>query len=92
MPHFSIFLFCTGLVQFLFPINDEVVYVILVVVSIFAAQYIILTCLPLVFRQCPFQTPLTTILWHIGHILVIASLFLFARFNYVQVKIKKLWN
>jgi len=71
------FPFLRGLIDFLFAINDEVADVILVIVSVFAAIYVILTLLPAILRECPFQTPQTSIFWYFGHILAIVSLSLF---------------
>lgn len=85
--HAAISLFFAGLTEFLFAINDEVADVILVIVSAFAAIYVILTLLPAIFRQCPFQTPLTSIFWYFGHILAIASLSLFTCSSRVRSKI-----
>jgi hypothetical protein len=55
MLHAAIFLFFAGLTEFLFAINDEFADLILVSVSVFAAIYIILTFLPEIRRECPFQ-------------------------------------
>ena len=88
--HAAICLFLVGLVEFLFAINDEVADVILVAVSIFVSLYGILTFLPVIFRHCPFQTPLTSILWYIGHILAISSLYPFSCSSRVLRKIKVL--
>ncbi|KAH9954569.1 hypothetical protein BC827DRAFT_1143419, partial [Russula dissimulans] len=62
MLHAAIFLFFVGLVEFLFAFNDEVAVVVLVVVSIFVVLYVILTAIPMIFQNSPFQTPLTWVL------------------------------
>jgi len=90
MLHAAIFLFFAGLVEFLFAINDEVADVILVTVTIFGALYIILTFLPVISRQCPFQTPLTSIFWYTGHILAISFLYPFTCSNHVRARIHEL--
>ena len=92
LMHAAIFLFFAGLVEFLYTINHEVAYVVLVTVSIFAATYIVLTSLPVLFRQCPFQTPLSSILWYLGHFLVITFLSLFSWSNHVRANIEEFWR
>ncbi|KAH9971852.1 hypothetical protein BGW80DRAFT_1318805 [Lactifluus volemus] len=67
MMHAAIFLFFAGLVEFLFAINDEVATVILVTVCIFGAAYIFLTAFPVLYYQCPYQTPLTSSIWYTVH-------------------------
>ncbi|KAI9508981.1 hypothetical protein F5148DRAFT_1191240 [Russula earlei] len=84
MLHTAIFLFFVGLVDFLFAFNDEVASVVLVAVSLFAAIYITLTAHPVVFRNSPFQTPLTSVLWYAGHIIALVSLFLFRFSGHVR--------
>ncbi|KAI0291172.1 hypothetical protein B0F90DRAFT_406678 [Multifurca ochricompacta] len=92
LMHAAIFLFFAGLVEFLFNINHEVARVVLVIVSIFAVTYVALTALPVIFRQCPFQTPLSSLLWYLGHIFVVVCLFLFAWSNHSRVKIEEFWR
>ncbi|KAH9058077.1 hypothetical protein EDB87DRAFT_1685723 [Lactarius vividus] len=89
LMHAAIFLFFAGLVEFLYAINHEVAYVVLVAVSIFATTYIVLTSLPVIFRQCPFQTPLSSIIWYLGHFLVIVFLSLFSWSNHVRAHIEE---
>ncbi|KAI9454473.1 hypothetical protein BJY52DRAFT_724952 [Lactarius psammicola] len=92
LMHAAIFLFFAGLVEFLYAINNEVAYVVLVAVSIFATTYIVLTSLPVIFRQCPFQTPLSSIIWYLGHFLVIIFLSLFSWSNHVRANIEEFWR
>ena len=84
LMHAAIFLFFAGLVEFLYAINHEVAYVVIVAVSIFAVVYIALTSLPVLNRQCPFQTPLSSIIWYLGHFLVIAVLSLASWSNHIR--------
>jgi hypothetical protein len=86
MLHTAIFLFFVGLCEFLFAINDEVAEVITVAVCILIAVYFTLTLLPAIYRHCPFQTPLTSVLWHIGHLFAISFLYLFSYSRKVRVK------
>ena len=90
MLHAAIFLFFAGLVEFLFAFNDEVAEVVLVTVTVFGALYIILTFLPVIFRQCPFQTPLTSVFWYTGQILAISFLYPFTFSNHVRTSIHEL--
>jgi len=89
--HAAIFLFFAGLIKFLFNINNEVAHVILGVVCFFAAIYVILTFLPVIFQQCPFQTPLTSVFWYIAHIIAVIVLFPFTCSSHVRAKIEELW-
>jgi hypothetical protein len=72
--HAAIFLFFAGLVEFLFAINDEVARVVVAVIGFFAALYFFLTSLPVLYRQCPFWTPLTAVLWYITYVIMIVIL------------------
>jgi len=90
--HASIFLFFAGLVEFLLNINHEVAHVVLAVVLLFAAIYVILTGLPVISQDCPFQTPLTSVIWYIGHVITIISLFPFTCSNHVRSMIDDLWK
>ena len=76
MLHAAIFLFFVGLCEFLFTVNDEVAEVVVVAVSILAAIYFFLTLLPAISPDCPFQTPLTSLLWYIGHFFAISFRYL----------------
>ena len=72
--HAAIFLFFAGLVEFLFAINDEVAQVVVAVIGVFATLYFFLTSLPVLYRQCPFWTPLTAVLWYMSYITMIVIL------------------
>jgi Family of unknown function (DUF6535) len=90
--HAAIFLFFAGLIEFLLNINDEVAHVVLAVVCIFAAIYVILTFLPVIYQQCPFQTPLTSVFWYTAHIIAVIVLFPFTCSSHVRAKIEELWS
>ncbi|KAH9177094.1 hypothetical protein EDB89DRAFT_1938138 [Lactarius sanguifluus] len=92
LMHAAIFLFFAGLVEFLYTINHEVAYAVLMAVSIFATTYVVLTSLPVLFQQCPFQTPLSSIIWYLGHLLVIAFLSLFSWSNHIRAFIEECWR
>ena len=89
--HAAIFLFFAGLIEFLLHINHEVAHVVLVIVCIFAAIYVTLTFLPVIFQQCPFQTPLTSVFWYIAHIIAAVVLFPFTCSSHVRTKVEELW-
>jgi hypothetical protein len=65
--HISVFLFFTGLVEFLLPTNKTVAYVTLGCVALFAYSYGILTILPNLSFNCPYRTPLSGITWRLSH-------------------------
>jgi hypothetical protein len=90
--HAAIFLFFGGLVEFLFAVNHEVAHVVLAVVCVFATIYIVITALPIIYRQCPFQTPLTSGLWYLSRILSIISLSPGTFSSHIRTKIDGLWG
>ena len=90
--HAAIFLFFAGLVEFLLNINHEVAHVVVAVICVFAAIYVILTFLPVLFQQCPFQTPLTSVFWYIGHVITVITLFPFTCSSHVRTKVEELWS
>ncbi|KAF8261790.1 hypothetical protein EI94DRAFT_762801 [Lactarius quietus] len=65
--HVSVFLFFTGLVDFLLPINTTVAYFTLGCVALFALAYATLTILPNLRFNCPYRTPLSAITWRLSH-------------------------
>ena len=90
--HVAIFLFFVGLVEFLFAINHEVAKVVRAAICLFAAIYVILTGLPVIFQYCPYQTPLTSGFWHALHILAIFLLSPFTFSSRLRIKIGELWK
>lgn len=92
LMHGAIFLFFAGLIEFLFAVDDEVAYIMLVAVCLLAAAYITVTALPVFFHQCPYQTPLTSIIWYTGHFLAMGTWGLFACFNRNRAKIEEFWR
>jgi hypothetical protein len=63
--HISLFLFLTGLFGFLFPINLAIAYLALSILVVSAGFYAIVTALPLINYQCPYQTPLSAGVWRV---------------------------
>ncbi|KAI0247268.1 hypothetical protein BJV78DRAFT_1285694 [Lactifluus subvellereus] len=90
--HAAIFLFFAGLIDFLFAVNDEVARVVLVAFCVLAAAYIVVTTLPVIFHQCPYQTPLTSCIWYSYHLFAMGALCLFAYSNCIRTRIGHLWD
>ncbi len=90
--HVAIFLFCAGLIEFFLAINDEVAQIVRAVICIFVAIYIILTSLPIIFQQCPFRTPLTSVFWCITRTIIIGFLSPFTCSDRVRTKVRELWR
>jgi hypothetical protein len=90
--HAAIFLFFAGLVEFLFAINHEVAQVVLAVICFFAAFYVVLTSLPVIFQQCPFQTPLTSVFWYMTHIIAVVCLSPFTCSSHIRTRLDELWK
>ena len=65
----SVLLFFSGLVVFAFRGNIIVAYITIAVVTFCVLCYIILTLAPLVFYDCPYQTPLSTPLWFCSQVI-----------------------
>ncbi|TDL27703.1 hypothetical protein BD410DRAFT_325099 [Rickenella mellea] len=63
--HLSLFLFFTGLVVFLLPIDLRVALPMIIVLIIGVILYTTITFLPMVYKNCPYRTPLTPTLWNI---------------------------
>ncbi|KAJ7665743.1 hypothetical protein B0H17DRAFT_1210862 [Mycena rosella] len=61
--HMSLVLFFAGLVAFLLPINRTVMAVAAALLGIVVAIYCALSVLPLLYFDCPYRTPFSTVLW-----------------------------
>ncbi|CAK5263420.1 unnamed protein product [Mycena citricolor] len=61
--HASLVLFLAGLVAFLVPVNVIIMSISSALLGLFVFVYLLFTVLPLFFLDCPYQTPLTRILW-----------------------------
>jgi len=59
----SVFLFFAGLVAFAFRANNTVAYITVAIVGLCFLSYIVLTLMPLIFHDCPYYTPFTSVLW-----------------------------
>ncbi|KAH9056367.1 hypothetical protein EDB87DRAFT_1238862 [Lactarius vividus] len=66
--HISVFLFFTGLVEFLFSIDTTVAYATLGCIMVFALAHVILTVLPNIYLNCPYDTPLSGFTWRISQL------------------------
>ncbi|KAJ7119463.1 hypothetical protein C8R44DRAFT_788116 [Mycena epipterygia] len=63
--HMSLLFFFGGLVAFLYPINKTVAGVAAGILGIVMLLYASMTALPLVRFDCPYKTPLSTVLWSV---------------------------
>ena len=59
----SVLLFFAGLVVFAFLANHTVANITLSIVGFCFLSYIVFTLMPLIFHDCPYWTPLTSVLW-----------------------------
>jgi hypothetical protein len=60
----SVHLFFAGLVAFAFRASHTVAYFTLAIVGFCVLSYLSLTLMPLIFHDCPYYTPLTSVLWY----------------------------
>ena len=61
--HLSLFLFFGGLVIFLFNVNHEVFRYVICWIGIFSVVYGLITLLPLIRHDSPYNSPLSTLAW-----------------------------
>jgi hypothetical protein len=59
----SILLFFSGLVVFAFRANNIVAFITLAIVASCCLWYLALSLMPLIFHDCPYQTPLSALFW-----------------------------
>src|SRR6266404_2292123 len=67
--HISLFLFFGGLLVFLFNVDHKLAHIILAFVIPCLFIYTLLTALPVVYYDCPFKTPLTSILSYLTYLI-----------------------
>jgi len=65
----SVLLFFSGLVVFAFRGNIIVAYITVAIVAFCVLWYTILTLAPLIFHDCPYQTPFSTPLWFCAQVI-----------------------
>ncbi|KAF8493469.1 hypothetical protein F5888DRAFT_828214 [Russula emetica] len=65
--HLSVFLFLIGLAMFFIIINKTVAIVLSIFVGIIGMAYFTLSILPCLYRNCPYGTPVSSILWCLWH-------------------------
>jgi hypothetical protein len=63
--HISVFLFFLGMIEFLFPINNTVMLVVLGFVIAVVCTYLLLTIFPLSCLNFPYSTPLSPLVWRL---------------------------
>jgi hypothetical protein len=73
--HLSLFLFFSGLIVFLFNVNQEVFIAAATWIGLFSMLYALITLLPLIRQDSPYYAPLSTPAW-----------FLYAGLQYVTFK------
>ncbi|KAI9434963.1 hypothetical protein H4582DRAFT_2100676 [Lactarius indigo] len=62
----SLLLFFVGLIVFAFLANRIVAYITIGIVGFCFLSYIALTLMPLLYHDCPYYTPFTSLLWYIA--------------------------
>lgn len=65
--HISLFLFFGGLILFLYKIEAKLARIVLAIIIPGLVIYILLTALPVIYYDCPFKTPLTSVLSYITY-------------------------
>jgi hypothetical protein len=65
--HVALFLFFAGLLVFLFNLNTTLALISLVFIVPALFLYVILTALPVFFYDCPYKTPLTSVLSYLTY-------------------------
>ncbi len=85
----SILLFFAGLVVFAFRANHVVAYFTLAIVAFCLLSYLTLTLTPLISHDCPYHTPLTSLLWFCAHR---ALLFLFSTTHLCAKQLHERWG
>lgn len=73
--HLSMFLFLVGLVIFFFTVYKTIAIVLSTFVGLIGMAYFTLSILPCVYRNCPYSTPVSSILWCLWHAFVSLALF-----------------
>ena len=86
--HASFLLFYAGLVEFLLNINHAVAYVLLAWVVVGLLIYFILTIMPLLYPDSPYQTPLTSVCWFVMEATPLLRLWLRRRNETVRTAIR----
>jgi hypothetical protein len=62
-------LFFAGLVAFAFRASHTVAYFTIATVAFCVLSYVALTLMPLIFHDCPYYTPLTSVIWFSSHLI-----------------------
>ncbi|KAI0295902.1 hypothetical protein B0F90DRAFT_1927374 [Multifurca ochricompacta] len=71
--HVALFLFFVGLVVFLFNLKPALAYIILALILPGFLLYVLLTALPVFFYDCPYKTPLTSVLSYTARVIATYS-------------------
>jgi hypothetical protein len=73
--HLSVFLFLIGLMMFYIITHKTVAIVLSIFVGINGMAYFTLSILPCLYRNCPYDTPVSSILWCLWHASVFFAAF-----------------
>ncbi|KAN0140888.1 hypothetical protein V8E53_001332 [Lactarius tabidus] len=74
--HLSIFLFFSGLVEFLWNANSTVGHWVLGFISVLSLAYLTFTVLPNLYLNCPYSTPVSELSWRFSQYLLLSILHL----------------
>ena len=89
--HASVFLFLVGLTVLLFYVNHPVAYVWLACCVVGLSIYSVLTIMPFVCPNSPYETPLSSILWVITETTSLLAYWLPFRDNTLRAPIRERW-
>ncbi|KAK7462773.1 hypothetical protein VKT23_007357 [Stygiomarasmius scandens] len=67
--HVSLLFFFGGLVAFLLPVNGLLAYLMACVLVTYTLVYTALSCIPLVYLDAPYRTPVSDLIWRLGNML-----------------------
>ena len=65
--HLSVFVFFFGLVMFFFIVHKTVAIILSIFVGLNRMAYYTLSILPCLYRDCPYGTPISPVLWYLWH-------------------------
>ena len=74
--HISLFLFLTGLVDFLLNVNHTLGHIMMTLVALAFLMYFIISIMPLCIPNSPYYTPLSLIWWFVRELIILLVLYL----------------
>ena len=75
--HLSLFLFFAGLAVYLFNVNQEVFHCVVSWIGLFLAVYGLISLLPIICHDSPYNTPLSIPLWFLFAFILCAAIIVF---------------